>query len=63
MSTGQRIINLGISTSPYEEEQLKNQLYQKIDVNLNEGIKEAKTQVFLWYKKHPTSKPITRIQT
>ncbi|KAL0198050.1 hypothetical protein M9458_006590 [Cirrhinus mrigala] len=62
MSTGQTITNLDVSTSPYEEQQLRNQLYQKIDVNLNEGIKEAKAQVFLWYKKNPTSKPITRIQ-
>ncbi|XP_016108367.1 uncharacterized protein [Sinocyclocheilus grahami] len=62
MSTGQKITNLEVSTTPLQEEQFRKQLYQKIEVNLNEGIKEPKPQVFLWYKKDPQIQPITRIE-
>lgn len=64
MSTCQYITSIDVSTSPCEENELRRHLYQKIDVNLNEGIKEATTQVFLWYKKDTVTppKPITRIQ-
>ncbi|XP_064815856.1 uncharacterized protein LOC135532170 [Oncorhynchus masou masou] len=54
------ITEIVISTTPEREQQLRNQGYDKINVNLNQGTSSTIT-VYMWYKKG-NGEPITRVQ-
>lgn len=60
--TQQAITKLDVSTSKEDEERLRAQGYQIINVDLNEGTRAGHPRVFIWYKKEDGAKPVTRIQ-
>ncbi|XP_021450785.2 uncharacterized protein LOC110516759 [Oncorhynchus mykiss] len=54
------ITEIAISTTREMDQQLHDQDYDKINVNLNKGTSST-TRVYIWYKKG-NGKPITRVQ-
>ncbi|KAK9970163.1 hypothetical protein ABG768_026128 [Culter alburnus] len=60
MASGQPITKLSVSTCKDEEEILRAQGYQLINVDLNKGA--GGNYVFLWYKKESGKTPVTRIE-
>ncbi|KAK9963852.1 hypothetical protein ABG768_007013 [Culter alburnus] len=60
MANAQQITKLNVSTRKDEEENLRAQGYQFINVNLNEGA--GGNRVLLWFKKECGNRPVTRIE-
>nr|XP_055050316.1 uncharacterized protein si:dkey-30j10.5 [Misgurnus anguillicaudatus] len=56
------ITKLDVSICKEDEDRLKDQGYQIVNVDLNEGTKAGHNRVFLWYRKESGAKPVTRIQ-
>ncbi|XP_055769947.1 uncharacterized protein si:dkey-30j10.5 [Salvelinus fontinalis] len=58
--TSKYITEIAISTSSEKEKRLRDQGFQMVDVNLNQG-NSSNTRVYMWYKKG-NGEPITRVQ-
>ncbi|KAM9544375.1 uncharacterized protein ACWYII_037556 [Salvelinus alpinus] len=54
------ITEIVISTTPEKEQQLHDEDYHKMDVNLNQG-NSSTTRIYMWFIKG-TGEPITRVQ-
>ncbi|XP_071256454.1 uncharacterized protein [Salvelinus alpinus] len=54
------ITEIAISTTPERDQQLHDEDFNKMDVNLNKGTSST-TRVYIWFKKG-NGKPITRVQ-
>lgn len=62
MNDHQPITKLHVSTSGDEEDILRAQGFNFINVNLNSGIQPNPAKVLLWFKRECDVMPITRIQ-